>query len=114
MRLDDDNSYSFAPLLRRIFILVVVITAVPVMLWTATAFMRTYVAQPVIATARPLAPNTLASDTASDPAAAPATADATPAQPAPTQAVPQITSPAPAIIKASATASAARDSGTDS
>ena len=49
MRLDDDNSHSFAPLLRRIFILVVVITAVPVMLWTITAFMRTYVAQPVIA-----------------------------------------------------------------
>ena len=33
----------FAPLLRRIFILVAVITAVPVMLWTITAFMRTYV-----------------------------------------------------------------------
>ena len=48
MRLDDDNTNSYAPVLRRIFILVIVITAVPVMLWTITAFMRTYVAQPVI------------------------------------------------------------------
>jgi hypothetical protein len=101
MRLDDDNSRSYAPLLRRIFILVVVITAVPVMLWTITAFMRTYVAQPVIASARPLVPATLGSDTASGPSAAPAAADATPAQP-------------PAIVEARATATDARNSDTDS
>ena len=105
MRLDDDNSHSFAPLLRRIFILVVVIAAVPAMLWTITTFMRTYVAQPVIASARPLVPAT-GSDTASGPGAAPAAADTTPAQPAPTQ--------APAIVEARATATDARDSDTDS
>ena len=101
MRLDDENSRSYAPLLRRIFILVVVITAVPVMLWTITAFMRTYVAQPVIASARPLVPATLGSDTASGPSAAPAAADATPVQP-------------PAIVEARATATDARNSDTDS
>jgi hypothetical protein len=106
MRLDDDNSHSFAPLLRRIFILVVVIAAVPVMLWTITTFMRTYVAQPVIASARPLVPATLGSDTVNGPAAPPAAADANPAQPAPTQ--------APAIVEARATATDARDSDTDS
>jgi hypothetical protein len=52
---DDDNNQAYAPVLRRIIILVAVITAVPVMLWTITAFMRTYVAQPVLPGARPLA-----------------------------------------------------------
>jgi hypothetical protein len=55
MRHDDDHSQSFGPVLRRIAILAVIITAVPVMLWSITAFMRTYVAQPVIPSARPLA-----------------------------------------------------------
>jgi hypothetical protein len=55
MRYDDDNSQSFGPVLRRIAVLAVIITAVPVMLWSITAFMRTYVAQPVIPSARPLA-----------------------------------------------------------
>jgi hypothetical protein len=55
MRYDDDHSQSFGPVLRRIAILAVIITAVPVMLWSITAFMRTYVAQPVIPSARPLA-----------------------------------------------------------
>ena len=55
MRYDDDNSQSFGPVLRRIAILAVIIAAVPVMLWSITAFMHTYVAQPVIPSARPLA-----------------------------------------------------------
>jgi hypothetical protein len=55
MRYDDDNSQSFGPVLRRIAILAVIITAVPVMLWSITTFMHTYVAQPVIPSARPLA-----------------------------------------------------------
>jgi hypothetical protein len=67
MRYDDDNSQSFGPVLRRIAILAVIITAVPVMLWSITAFMRTFVAQPVIPSPRPLA----AADTAN---AAPAAA----------------------------------------
>ena len=37
---DDDNIKHYAPVLRRIIILVAVITAVPVMLWTITAFMH--------------------------------------------------------------------------
>jgi len=75
MRYDDDNSQSFGPVLRRIAILAVIITAVPVMLWSITAFMHTYVAQPVIPSARPLAfvanPNT---------ASAPSTDSNVPAQ----------------------------------
>jgi hypothetical protein len=67
MRFDDDHSQSFGPVLRRIAILAVIITAVPVMLWSITAFMRTFVAQPVIPSPRPLA----AADTAN---AAPAAA----------------------------------------
>ena len=55
MRYDDDNSQSFGPVLRRIAILAVITTAVPAVLWTITAFMRTYVAQPVVQSARPLA-----------------------------------------------------------
>ena len=55
MRYDDDHSQSFGPVLRRIAILAVIIAAVPVMLWSITAFMHTYVAQPVIPSARPLA-----------------------------------------------------------
>jgi len=54
MRGDDEHILNYAPMLRRIIILVAIITAVPVMLWTITAFMRTYVAQPTIPTARPM------------------------------------------------------------
>ena len=57
---DDDNIKHYAPVLRRIIILVAVITAVPVMLWTITAFMHTYIAQPTIPS-----PQTLAAATAS-------------------------------------------------
>src|SRR5580658_334295 len=64
---DDSNIQHYAPVLRRIIILVAVITAVPVMLWTITAFMHTYIAQPTIPSPQPLAA---------------ATATATPASPA--------------------------------
>ena len=43
MREDDEEFRHYVPLLRRIIILVAVITAVPVVLWTITAFVRTYV-----------------------------------------------------------------------
>ncbi len=46
MREDDDEFRHYVPLLRRIIILVAVITAVPVVLWTITAFVRTYVGPP--------------------------------------------------------------------
>jgi hypothetical protein len=72
---DDDNIQHYAPVLRRIIILVAVITAVPVMLWTITAFMHTYIAQPTIPSPQPLAaatattpPSNPATDTANPPA----------------------------------------------
>jgi hypothetical protein len=52
---DDDNIRLYAPLLRRIIILVAVVTAVPVVLWTITAFMRTYVAPAKAPTFRSIA-----------------------------------------------------------
>jgi hypothetical protein len=62
MREFDDNPHSYGPVLRRVGILGAVIIMVPIMLWTITSFMRTYVAQPVIASPRPLlAPTTTAS-----------------------------------------------------
>jgi hypothetical protein len=96
---DDDNISHYAPVLRRIIILVAVITAVPVMLWTITAFMHTYIAQPTIPAPRPIA---TATATPASPAADTATANPT----APSQ-------PAPAIVEARATATDARSSDTD-
>jgi hypothetical protein len=81
---DDNNIQHYAPVLRRIIILVAVITAVPVVLWTITAFMRTYIAQPTIPDAKPLAvvtsdvtPTQNQGPTASIAAPPPATAGAT-------------------------------------
>jgi hypothetical protein len=59
MREYDDHIRQRTPMIRRIIILVVVLTAVPVMLWTVTAFLRTYVAQPKTPTFRPLAATAL-------------------------------------------------------
>jgi len=55
MREDDDEFRHYVPLLRRIIILVAVITAVPVVLWTITAFVRTYVGPARIPTFHQLA-----------------------------------------------------------
>jgi hypothetical protein len=98
MRNDDDGSHSYAPLLRRIAILLVVIAIVPVMLWTITAFMRTYVAQPTIPGARAAAgatttaPPVSSSDTSASNSLGP-TASAV---------------PVPAVVEARATATDAR------
>ena len=88
---DDSNIQHYAPVLRRIIILVAVITAVPVMLWTITAFMHTYIAQPTIPAPRPLAaatataaPTSPAADTATANPPAPAAAPSQPAPAAPT------------------------------
>ncbi len=54
MREDEDQFRYYVPLLRRIIILVAVITAIPVILWTITAFVRTYVAPPKVPTFRPM------------------------------------------------------------
>jgi hypothetical protein len=84
---DGSNIQHYAPVLRRIIILVAVITAVPVMLWTITAFMHTYIAQPTISAPRPLA-----------------TATAAPVSPAPDTANPPASSQAaPTVIEARAT-----------
>jgi hypothetical protein len=46
MRDYDDNIRLYTPVLQRIIILVAIIVAVPVMLWTITAFVRSYVGPP--------------------------------------------------------------------
>jgi hypothetical protein len=43
MREDEDHLRQYGPLLRRIIILVAVLTAIPVVMWTITAFVGTYV-----------------------------------------------------------------------
>jgi hypothetical protein len=52
---DDDDFGHYVPVLRRIIILVAVITAIPVVLWTITAFVRTYISAPKIPTFHQLA-----------------------------------------------------------
>jgi cytoskeletal protein RodZ len=52
---EDEDFGHIVPLLRRIIILVAVITAIPVVLWTITAFVRTYVNPPKIPTFHQLA-----------------------------------------------------------
>jgi hypothetical protein len=52
---EDDGFGHYVPLLRRLIILVAVIIAVPVILWTITAFVRTYVGPPRIPTFHQLA-----------------------------------------------------------
>jgi hypothetical protein len=76
MREDDDEFRHYVPLLRRIIILVAVITAVPVVLWTITAFVRTYVGPPKIPTFHQLASSASINAPATTPAA-PATSDGT-------------------------------------
>ncbi len=55
MREDNDHSQHYVPLLRRIVILVAVLAAIPVILWSITVFVRSYVAQPKGPTFRQLA-----------------------------------------------------------
>ena len=43
---EDDYNIRRAPVLRRVIILVAVIIAVPVMMWTTTIFIRSYVKTP--------------------------------------------------------------------
>ena len=46
MREYDDDIRPFVPVVQRLIILVAVIVAVPVVLWTITAFIRTYIGPP--------------------------------------------------------------------
>ncbi len=71
---DDDNIRLYTPVLQRIIILVAVIIAVPVVMWTITTFVRTYVAPPKAPTFQRVTedqPSNSASD-ASQAASAPA------------------------------------------
>jgi hypothetical protein len=52
---EDDDFRHYVPLLRRIIILVAVIIAMPVILWTITVFVRTYVGPPHMPTFHQLA-----------------------------------------------------------
>jgi hypothetical protein len=55
MSVDDyDESRRLAPVWRRIMILLAVIAAVPIILWSITAFVRAYVAPPAVPTFRPI------------------------------------------------------------
>ncbi len=54
MREYDDDIRLYTPVLQRIIILVAVIVAVPVVLWTITAFVRSYVAPPKLPTFQPM------------------------------------------------------------
>ncbi len=55
MREDSDHFRHYVPLLRRIVIVVGVLAAIPVILWTITIFMRSYVGPPKLPTFRQLA-----------------------------------------------------------
>jgi len=55
MRDDEDNIRQYLPVLRRIIILVAVLTAIPVVMWTITAFVRSHIAPPRAPDLRPMA-----------------------------------------------------------
>ena len=55
MREDEDHIRHYMPVLRRIIILVAVLTAIPVVMWTITAFVRTYVGPTKAPTFQPMA-----------------------------------------------------------
>lgn len=81
---DEDHIRQFMPVLRRIIILVAVLTAIPVVMWTITAFVRTYVGPPKTPTFQRTADAMPASSTAD--AAAPGdngTTGSTPTAPSP-------------------------------
>jgi hypothetical protein len=52
---EDEDIRQYMPVLRRLIILVAVITAIPVVMWTITAMVRTYVGPPKLPTFRPIA-----------------------------------------------------------
>src|SRR5215471_10849296 len=43
---DDENIRLYTPVLQRVIILAAVVIAVPVMMWTITTFVRSYIARP--------------------------------------------------------------------
>jgi hypothetical protein len=73
MREDDDDFGHYVPILRRILMLVAVITAVPVVLWTITAFVRAYVVPAKLPAFHQLASTASINAPATSPAKTPAT-----------------------------------------
>jgi hypothetical protein len=55
MREDEDQFRQYMPVLRRLIILVAVLVAIPVAMWTITSVVRTYVGPPKVPTFRPMA-----------------------------------------------------------
>src|SRR5271169_1846879 len=99
---DDDNIRLYTPILQRSIILVAVIIAVPVVMWTITAFVRNYVAPPKVPTFQPMsqsAPQPSDNSAGQQPAATPSdtSTSANPPQPADNSAAaPQVTAAQPA------------------
>jgi hypothetical protein len=95
----EDQFRNYFPLMRRVIILVAVLTAVPVILWTITVFVRGYFGPPKIATAKPIA-----AVVSAETPAAPAAGD----QDAGTQPQQAKLVDAPPVVEARATATDAR------
>jgi len=104
---EDDEFVHYVPILRRIIILVAVITAVPVVLWTITAFVRAYVAPAKIPTFHQLA-STASFNTPTNSISAKAAGD----RPAPAAEQSKLPDPHPATIEARTTVADASDSST--
>ncbi|MGH6675369.1 MAG: hypothetical protein ACRECE_03970, partial [Xanthobacteraceae bacterium] len=80
---DEDNIRQYMPVLRRIIILVAVLTAIPVVMWTLTAVVRTYVGPLKAPTYQPMAATTPASVATEQAAAGPPNNSTTVSLPAP-------------------------------
>lgn len=108
MREEDDQFRRYAPLLQRIFILVAVVIAVPVVLLTITEFMRTYVAPPKVPTFTRISTATVVEPPR---AASVAQDDSSSSPPAPTAAqIAPAAAPPPPLVEARATATDASSS----
>jgi len=104
---EDDEIGHYVPLLRRIIILVAVIIAIPVVLWTITAFVRSYVGAPKIPTFHQLAStasiNTPASDNPGQNAGQTNSQDATDRMMADAAKQAKLTDPSSSTVEAKAT-----------
>src|SRR5215472_15181773 len=85
---NDENIRLYTPVLQRVIILAAVVIAVPVMMWTVTTFIRSYVARPQVPTFQHL---TLSEAAQTPPPAIPFAASPPP---------PSVTPPAPAAALA--------------
>jgi hypothetical protein len=93
---DDDNIRLYAPVLQRVIILAAVVIAVPVMMWTITTFIRSYVARPKAPTFQHLALTEATTPTPASPLAASPPPQAAP--PAPQSSAPPAAQPTSAPL----------------